>query len=481
MAIDEDDVLEEQATKEPAIEKAPNGAKERKLYKGEVLTVDKVMALVAKNGVLPIQPVKRKYKMHGFENNLPPSFIVTRFQPEQFTGGYRMHYYHPSTGQKIYRDVPKDLELNVLSGTRATELKEEWDKALSTRFGYIARRLACTIGTDPEIFVVDKKGEVVPAWTYLPPKTKGTAYKTADGAFTGNVYWDGFQAEFTTHAGISCLAQMADCVHTGLKTIYKAARTKHPEATLTLKSVVQVSDKVLREAKPEHVAFGCAPSYNLYGLTGNTQDGSQVPYRFAGGHIHVGMPGASKEVIEQTVAIMDAVLGVAAVSMFAKYDNPLRRQYYGLPGEYRTPSHGLEYRTLSNAWIAHPLIMHMTFDLARAAAGLVSEGMTSVWKADRDEVVETILHHNVDKARDILKRNETAFKGILQTCAGAYMRDKAPEVAANVWMSGMESAIADPENIVENWKITDGWVSHSEGPNAYFAKALERLRKKVKV
>jgi len=33
-----------------------------------------------------------------------------------------------------------------------------------------------------------------------------------------------------------------------------------------------------------------------------------------------------------------------------------RRRYYGLPGEYRLPKHGLEYRTLSNFWLrAYPL------------------------------------------------------------------------------------------------------------------------------
>jgi hypothetical protein len=458
--------------------------KERKIYKGEVMSAAAVAALVEKHGATPIQPVKRKFKLHNFDHALPPSFVATRFTPS-FGGGLTMHFYQPSTGTKIYREVPKDLELNVLSGRRSEELREDWQKALDTKLGHLARRLSCTIGTDPEVFVVDKKGVVIPAWEYLPEKKKPVNFKSPDingsPGFVGTAYWDGFQAEFTTQAGLSCLAQMGDVLYTGLKTILSYARKHDKGARLSLASVLQAPDTVLSSADPDKVAFGCAPSRNIYGLKGNDRDGREVPYRFAGGHIHVGVPGYSVDKIEKMIRSMDNILGVAAVSMFAKYDNPIRRQFYGQPGEHRLPSHGFEYRTLSNAWLAHPLIYHMTFDLARAAAGLVEEGMDNLWQATEKETVETIMNHDVEHARKILDRNKKLFLGLLQTCGGRYLMDSdAPELGYKVWSSGMETAIADPEDIEGNWRLTEtgtaAWVVHSGGPGAQFYQAYPELK-----
>lgn len=474
--VDFDDEVEAGETKEPSVKAKEDGKKERKMYKGEVRAAQEVSEILAKGGVVPVQPVKRKYKHQNFEQSLPPSFVVTRFNPSY--NGLRMHYYQPSSGQKSYREVPKDLELNVLSGTRATELRAEWDKALATRLGHLCRRLTCTIGADPEVFVVDKKDVVIPAWEFLPSKKEPKPITvTVPGGYSyhGTAYWDGFQAEFTTHAGLSCLAQMGDTVRAGLDAVLQAAQKYDKKAKLSLQSVVQVSDKTLQEAKEEHVQFGCAPSLNVYGLKGNTQDGRTVGYRFAGGHIHIGhKPGAAKT--ERMIRAMDAVLGVACVSLFAQYDNPVRRQFYGQPGEYRLPAHGFEYRTLSNAWLSHPTIYHMVFDLARAAAGLVEENLDTVWVADEKETVETIMNHDVPQARAILKRNETIFKGILQTIGGTYLSySDAPDVAYKVWANGMETAVTNPSDIAGNWCLGATWAGHSEG--AQFAQAYHTLVK----
>jgi hypothetical protein len=233
------------------------------------------------------------------------------------------------------------------------------------------------------------------------------------------------------------------------------------------------------------VAFGCAPSKNIYGLIGNTKEGRETPYRFAGGHIHMGLRDLGGQVygqarIESIVRAMDSILGVACVSLFANQDNPIRRQFYGLPGEHRLPAHGLEYRTLSNAWLLHPLMTNMVFDLARAAAGLVEEGFQDLWKATETETVETIMNHDVERARSLLDRNKKVFYGVLQSIGGRYTGD-ALDVAYRVWSTGMESAIAKPDDIEGNWNLGGGWASHNEGENKYFARALPKLAAKAKV
>ena len=189
--------------------------KERKIYKGEVKPAE-ALAKAMEGGLrsAPVQPIKRKYNAYGFEQSLPPSFVVTRFT-SGYSGALTMHYYVPSTGLRAYREVPKDFELNHLSGSHAYKLLEEWNKAVEANLGQFTRRIMCTIGTDPEVFVEDGKGKVLPAFSFLSGKTAPSTYKTGDGAFNGTYYWDGFQAEFTTPGHITCLAQMSDTVQAG--------------------------------------------------------------------------------------------------------------------------------------------------------------------------------------------------------------------------------------------------------------------------
>lgn len=451
---------------------APEAKKERKIYAGNVSTVGKMKADF--KSPVPVQPIKRGIPGRSRDYQLPPTFVVTKFEPG-FNSKALMHYVVPLTGVKGMRELGDDFELNVLSGKRGTEIAAEWETAKKTKLGTMVRRIGCTVGTDPEIFGVDAKGSVIPAWTYLGSKDNPDQYASLGGHHKGTTYWDGFQAEFTTPAGISCLAQMSDAVQAGLKSVYTALIAKNPKARLSIASVLPVSPKVLEKASEEHVAFGCAPSKNVYGLQGNVRDGRDVPYRFAGGHIHMGLEVKTEEYLRGLVRTMDSVLGVACVSMFATVDNPIRRQFYGLAGEYRTPPHGLEYRVLSNAWLSHPLMMHMVFDLARAAAGMANDGFSSVWNATEKETVDTINNHDVDKAREILSRNVTVFRALLHTIGGGYINEAAKDIAVKVWSNGVESAVASPGDIEDNWNLKNTWVSHSEGVNKYFARACQVL------
>jgi hypothetical protein len=292
-----------------------------KLYKGEVKTA----AELAKGfkGFIPIQPVKRKLNT-GYKTTLPPSFVVTKFA-SGYNGSLVMHYYRPKNKEKSYREVPKDFELNVLSGKRADELREDYKTALKENLGGLVRRIACNIGTDPEIFAVDKKGKIVPAWTYLGSKEKPDNYATIDNYFKGTAYWDGFQAEFTTPGHLTCLAQMSDSVQAALKAVHLKAQKVGGK--LTMSSVLPVDPDFLQKAAQEHVQFGCAPSFNLYGLKGNTQEGRDVPYRFAGGHIHMGLHShhqggkMPEEMIKEIVRGLDTVLGVACGSSMVRRAN----------------------------------------------------------------------------------------------------------------------------------------------------------------
>ncbi len=460
-------------------EEVTNEKTERKLYKGTLTTVAKLANEFI--GSIPIQPVERTVKdVFGSPQALPPSFVVTKFQPTGY-GTYYMHYYHPKTGQRSYRDVYKDLELNVLTGIRGKELREEWNIARVAKMGEIGRRLTCTLGTDPEIFAVDANGEVVPAWTFLPGKDAPRQYRLNNRS--GATYWDGFQAEFTTAGIDTCLLWVSDNIQAGLQTIHDAA--VKVGAKLTIDTVLPVNPDILQNESLEHVQFGCMPSYNVYGLTGNIQDGRDVPYRFAGGHLHFGLaqltkePEARQKSIERYVRGLDTVLAVACVSLLGELDNPIRRRFYGQPGEYRMPVHGFEYRTLSNAWMCHPLAMNMVFDLARSVCGLAEESMLEPWQGNEEETLEIVMSNDIARAREVLDRNKLMFRQICKVITGPYYTtDEHLDFAFKVWRNGIDTVVESPKDIIGNWNLGGQggrWILHGDGKGKNWQKAYPHL------
>lgn len=315
------------------------------------------------------------------------------------------------------------------------------------------------VGADPEIFVQSGGGDVIPAWEILPAKPKGSTDQAA--------FWDGVQCEFTTYPN-SCLAYHTDSVREGLKLVIDAARRKDRKARLLPINAVEVPEIVLG-APEKYVVFGCAPSKNAYDLKGELAGYRELMWRFAGSHMHFGRQIYPSEVVEAVKAI-DAIAGVGLVSLIGDEDLQVRRQYYGLPGEYRLPKWGLEWRVPS-AWILrHPVVYHMAFDLARIAYGLGVNGVRRLWEASEAEVVRCIRLGDVGLARKILSRNRELLKVLLERIYTDEIEGMATH-AATAWMSGARATLQlDLDNPEEAWRLNRGqyWQTHSDGNNGCF-------------
>jgi hypothetical protein len=166
------------------------------------------------------------------------------------------------------------------------------------------------------------------------------------------------------------------------------------------------------------------------------------------------------------VKALDAIIGVACVSLFAKFDDPKRRKLYGLPGEFRLPKHGIEYRPLSNAWLAHPFISNLVIDVARNVVVLAQKGLfNKVWEATEEETVNCIVRCDVKAAREILERNRETFIKLLEASYHEWAKKRELEFLFNVFTHGMEWIIKDPNDFVSNWNLHGTWVAHSGGSN----------------
>jgi hypothetical protein len=226
-------------------------------------------------------------------------------------------------------------------------------------------------GADPEVFVLDKDGQVIPAWEFMPDKREGEV----DVA-----YYDGFAAEFAP-AARSCHEELTARFRNLLSRILVYAKDKYPSCHLSWQPVVQIPEKILATAPDQYLALGCSPSSNAYsdeparGLQG--LDPRRLPVRVAGCHIHfsgkvggISLNELPEESIKAIVRAMDATTGIMSVSLLRGMEDPIRREYYGRAGEYRRPPHGIEWRTLSSAVLAHPALMNLMFDTARLATAI---------------------------------------------------------------------------------------------------------------
>lgn len=300
----------------------------------------------------------------------------------------------------------------------------------------------CVTGTDPEIFITDKAGVIIPAFRFLPDK----------GGV--GIFNDGFQAEFVTDAS-HCHERVVESIYFQLSGLQSKMRKHSDDTKFSINSVMQIPAEVLEDCTEKQLELGCDPSLNAYDMVGRLDEAVTMPLRVAGGHIHFGMHEGQTAQAKRVIQFLDATLGICTVSMAAQLDDPIRRRYYGLAGEYRLPKHGLEYRTLSNFWLCAPYISHLTLDLARAFVAMSLKGLGRYWEAEVEEVVETINNCDVAQARGILGRNILVLRGILKAI---YTETPAIE-AEKVILNGVESFVKDPTAIEENWRLGQ-WKGH---------------------
>lgn len=330
------------------------------------------------------------------------------------------------------------------------------------------------LGADPEIFVRGANG-LIPAYKFLPDKTQPKVFEVPGKCGRGkvNLFWDGFQAEFSSPA-TGCIAYVVDGIRTGLQQVRKEAQVFNPTAKLSASSVEKIPVATLRTAEDHHVVLGCDPSFNAYHMGGEqVMNGRKLRYRFAGGHIHFGLNKISfhnflkisEAEAEKYVKALDMVLGVWSVGAAASFDNPIRRRYYGLAGEYRLPAHGLEYRTLSNFWYMHPGLANFVLMFCRGIIAFSKADLEQHWLAHPQETISIINGNDVPAARKLLKQNEHILAEIIGKAVFGDVYSQSVQTAVRMGQQGIESVISDPTDYVKNWKFDEeaNWRGHAHG------------------
>lgn len=252
------------------------------------------------------------------------------------------------------------------------------------------------LGCDPEMFF--KHGERILGAEKILPLT-GLEYQVgteAGGKFldgqgadhtigtVSRVIIDGVQAELNPRPS-DCRARLVSEISALFRKLKDHLKSFNGVG-VDFSQTVQLSEEDFEELPENAKKFGCMPSKNANDggkESSITVDPSVYRYRSAGGHIHMGRPLSQGENYdkmdkvlkdpERLIRMMDILVGNTCVLLDRDPGNVERRKVYGRAGEFRTPPHGVEYRTLSNFWLRHPVLASLVFGLAREAMTLVAE------------------------------------------------------------------------------------------------------------
>lgn len=270
-----------------------------------------------------------------------------------------------------------------------------------------------TLGTDPEFMLKDEKGRLISAIEVVPG-SKENRYDLGNGHFA---YFDNVLAECSVKPGgdkQAIIANLKDCFQ-------RYAELVSPLILWPLASA-NYPDKECEHHEAKQ--FGCSPELCAYEMTVIRPPECPATFRSCGGHVHIGYNGgADIEDDEEAnfkvdwdrvwvIRMADLFLGIPSLILDKDPTSKARRQLYGGAGSHRACSeYGVEYRALSNFWLARPSLVGLIYDLSSACVQTVMEDgcHEQIWDKEINplDLKETINSANKKKANkyfDLLKK-----------------------------------------------------------------------------
>jgi hypothetical protein len=222
------------------------------------------------------------------------------------------------------------------------------------------------VGADPEFFV--KQNGVFVSAHGLVKGDKANPLKVDRGA----VQVDGMALEFNIDP-----AADADEFYLNITTVMNALKSMVPGYEHALVPVAHFGKEYIDSQPEEAKILGCDPDFNAWTRQENVKPDMELPFRTASGHVHIGWGDGYDvnnpdhlELCQKATKQMDFFLGLPSLS----YDeDKQRRDMYGKAGTYRPKVYGVEYRTLSNAWLkSEALIKWVHRSVAKGMKELMS-------------------------------------------------------------------------------------------------------------
>lgn len=259
------------------------------------------------------------------------------------------------------------------------------------------------VGCDPEVFV--KKDGLFQSAFNLIKGDKKNPQKIRNGA----VQVDGMALEFN----IAPASAEKEFIF-NVQDVFNQMKLMVPSYEVIVSPVAHFNIDILKAQPAEALELGCDPDYNAWTGQSNPRPDGNRPMRTASGHIHIGFTEDQDvqdpehqhhcQLIGQQ---MDFYLGLG--SLF--YDSEKeRREMYGKAGAIRYKPYGVEYRTLSNAWLKSPDLMGWVY--RNAVKGTLAAMEDDLMTRKYGDIQDIINNSDLKRAKTIIKQEK------LEVCYG---------------------------------------------------------------
>lgn len=227
-------------------------------------------------------------------------------------------------------------------------------------------------GCDPELWVVDKHGKVVPAFGLIPG-SKEEPHSVDNGA----IQVDGLAVEFNIHP-VETREEWLHNIKSVRGTLLNYVKENNPEYELSANPIAHFDPTEFKTYPISARILGCDPDWNSKGRPNRSPSRTlfSKPLRTTSGHIHIGfcedVDRNHPEHFEKCRALAQRISDRLAQPVTEEEIERLK--YYGMDGSFRPKTYGVEVRSFSNRWLeSDESILKMFDDVKRETEEFFSQ------------------------------------------------------------------------------------------------------------
>ena len=253
-----------------------------------------------------------------------------------------------------------------------------------------------TIGTDPEMFLIDRKIMAPISAVGRIPGTKKKPYHPKELRSGYAMQTDNVLIEFNIPPKKTAQGLIAS-INTMKNYISDFVHNINPYYDIRCASSLYFNEHELESDQAKE--FGCDADFNCYTEKPNPKpEGDKTNLRTAGCHWHIGYDNPNEEESVKLVKYLDLYLGVPSVL----HDGDVRRrELYGKAGCFRFQPWGVEYRTLSGLFISSDDMIRFCYNQIKKAIDACNSNAPL---PDPVFVIDAINNGNTETAQMLIRK-----------------------------------------------------------------------------
>lgn len=256
-----------------------------------------------------------------------------------------------------------------------------------------------TIGSDPEVFLVDtnmKDGTIEKIVSAIGFGMGGTKKKPRDISQGFYMQEDNVLLEYNTPP-VESKKDFVWAINEGRALIKKVLPIGYD---VKIKTSHYFDEDQLRHPKAKE--FGCDPDHNAWQDAVNSPPNTDTNLRTTGGHVYIAYDNPTEPLNIKIAKAMDIFAAVPSIFLD---DDSARREMYGRAGAFRHKPFGLEYRTLSSFWIADNKYIEWVYDAVIKSLVFVESGeVDKLTETDRALIESAVNESNTVCAEVIMDK-----------------------------------------------------------------------------